>query len=442
MKIKLLILGLLLPFTVSGAPTNIFDRVEIKQSLVVTNAYDSVKGILYYSNGATNVYVLAGHGYDSSNRLGINWNGRTLNRDGGTVTYDFQNGTLNAEDGSASILTSTANRKLRKGLTTILDWGNLTLHDNTGAQLMNWDARTTNVGWTNQGSLAVTNGIYVFPHIGINTNSVDPANGHTLVMRPAAGSGNSASILMKAPAGGSTGISGQIEGGSSYLWALNDNAAGTVRLIGNGVGFVDFQIQLGGSIMMVGTSTTLTLGASSASSLIFNGATMTMAHAPQINTDVLKIPLAGGTITNGTSWTTLNTGTFSNIVVRGPSVWSSGTNGTAQILVNGGSGTLITSAKYGFFTNTESATAFALNTIYTNANQRMTIDANLVFGAGSAAFFYTVSGSQTNIFSRKFFSAAGTNNITGYVQPNGLYVISNNVGTVTPLLGEVTRILE
>lgn len=442
MKIKLLILSLILPFTAIGATTNIFDRVLIRDSLVVTGAYDSVKGLIMWPGGATNIYVLAGQAFDSSQRLSINWNGRTLNRDTGPTIVNWQSGTYNAEDGSASILTTTANRKLRKGATTILDWGNQTLHDNTGVQLMNWEARTTNVGWTNQGSFVVTNGIFAAPYIGINTNSVDPADGYTVVIRPAPGALNNAGILMKVPAGGSTSISGQVEGASSYLWSLSDDAAGVVRMVASGTGFTAYRIILGGNIMLDGNATTLSLGASSSSALTFNGSTITIPHNAQINTDVLRIPAAGGTITNGTSLTVLNTLTVSNLVVQGASTWSSGTNGTLTILSNGGSGSLVTSAKYNFVTNTESATAFAVNTIYTNANQRMTFDGNLVFNANSAVFFYTVSGSQTNIFSRKFFAAQGTNNVTGYVQPNGLYVISNYVGTVTPLVGEFTRILE
>jgi hypothetical protein len=229
---------------------------------------------------------------------------------------------------------------------------------------------------------------------------------------------------------------GHADGTSSM--SFDNDGSGNLRILGNGA---PMSIGTSGGNLTL-TAPTITAGINASSAHIWNGGTHTIAHNPQVNTDVWKWPSAGGTITNGTSLTVLNTLTVSNLVVQGPSTISSGTNVTMTASVNGGAGQFITSGKYLFATNTESATAFALNTIYTNANQRMIMDANLVFGANSAAMFYTVSGSQTNIFSRKFFSAAGTNNVTGFVQPNGLYVISNYVGTVTPLVGEVTRILE
>jgi hypothetical protein len=283
-----------------------------------------------------------------------------------------------------------------------------------------------------------TTNVFIYGTLGLNTNGVNPAGGYTYVIRPAP-SQTSGGILVKSPTGGNAIFQASLDSGEFFG---TDFTSGAWRFDGSGGSLSEAYFRINNGIILRLAQTSVTLGEGSNSQLLFNGATHTIAHTPQVNTDVWKWASAGGTLTNGTSLVVLNTLTVSNLVVQGSSTLDTGTNATATIRVNGGAGQLITAANYLFATNTESSTAYAVNTIYTNGNQRMLFDANLVFNANSAAFFYTVSGSQTNIFSRKFYAAAGTNNITGFVQPNGTYVISNYVGTVTPLLGEFNRILQ
>lgn len=296
---------------------NFLGTVTNFSGLIVTGSYDSVKGILTYGGGATNIFLLNGTAYDSSQRLAINWNGRTLNRDGGQTVVDFQNGTYNAEDGTASILTTTSNRKLRKGTTTILDWGNQLLNDNGGVQVMDWNARITNVGWTNRGSLFVTNSLVVNPWIAVNTNGVDdvttvgylqPAVGQTRAIFKVH-SPNSLTDLVDIRIGD--------QSQSAPLFIVGTDGLGNVRFFSTGGGLSDTYLNTAGVIMWRANASTLTLGASSASSIIFNGATHTIAHTPQVNTDVWKWASAGGTLTNGTSLVVANEFTTSNINIHG-----------------------------------------------------------------------------------------------------------------------------
>ena len=290
---------------------------------------------------------------------------------------------------------------------------------------------------TNLAAVVMTNSLSVSPILQVNTNGVNPATGSTVTIRPSPSAGGVADLSVRGSAG--AGIAGFLDSGP--LWSI-DHSGGTVRFVGNGSGFSELVfLAAGGNTLRLG-ATTATLGEGSNSLLTFNGATHTIAHNPQVNTDVWRWPSAGGTITNGTSIESLGTVAASTLIARGASVWDNGTNATSTIRVNSGTGRLITEANYTIVTNAPTATTPVINAIMTNSNQRMRVNVGVIIPTGltqvSSAFLYTINGAVTNKMGTTMgsagFSGVITGTVYGVVNPNALFIISNNnaaAGAVT-----------
>lgn len=130
--------------------------------------------------------------------------------------------------------------------------------------------------------------------------------------------------------------------GGGYSGMLGLDGGGNVRLDADPVLFGNFHIRVDGAQQITLESDVVTLGNNASDVTTINGATITLPHEPQINTDVLKIPSAGGTLTNGTSIATLNTTTTSNLVVGAAGVGITTSGATNFVWTPGNIATLAT----------------------------------------------------------------------------------------------------
>jgi hypothetical protein len=85
-------------------------------------------------------------------------------------------------------------------------------------------------------------------------------------------------------------------------------------------------------------------------------------------------------------------------------------------------------------TNTLTKALPVHNDIYTNNNMRLNLNVNMLTAIGTGVAVWTVSGSTTNYFDRKVMNAVTTNSVTGWIQPNALYGVTNFQGTAPTLI--------
>ena len=327
-----------------------------------------------------------------------------LTSSGGTVTITGQgSNVLNLESSGGSTVTNIAN-----------NWA--------GINTFNALTITTNI--------SLRNG-----YLMINTND-NAGLSRTVTIEPVGGRTENWVAINTSVGGSPVTTAGLLLGDFNGAGANVelDISANNARMIAGGSANL-WSTSVGGITMFQHSSTLLTLGASSSSAITMNGATHTIANTPQVNTDVWKWASAGGTLTNGTSLFVQNTLSASNIVTRSTDGFAYDTTvaGVTNKIesVNAGAGIKETRALYMFSTNTLSAALPEINTIYTNNLSRMNLAVTATFDAGSSAYIWTVSGSQTNEFGLYGTSVASTNTIVGYVQPSALYMVSNGLGTVT-----------
>lgn len=143
----------------------------------VTGGFNSVQKMLINGSGLTNDW---GNGilYGSLGSVSVNYNGRTLNREGGNTIFDFQNSIINDTAGSPSV--DANNHRLKITGIATEDWGLQTLIGSGGNSLdwsvnelqngstpiLSWKKHQLFNTWTNTGSFAVLGNLNVIGSIG------------------------------------------------------------------------------------------------------------------------------------------------------------------------------------------------------------------------------------------------------------------------------------
>jgi hypothetical protein len=185
-----------------------------------------------------------------------------------------------------------------------------------------------------------------------------------------------------------------------------------------------------------------TLGQNSGSTISLVGSTVNIANGVNFGAGQLIIP-SSGTVSNNSSFTSSGTIQGSTLIAGGSSTWSGGTNNTVTISVNNSTGTLFLDGQMTMTTNTISAALPVINTVYTNNTHMLHVSAGVVFPTAissvSASALWVMSGSQTQYFGTYTtcagVSGAVTNTVSGWVQPNALYMVTNiATGAGTPAL--------
>jgi hypothetical protein len=185
-----------------------------------------------------------------------------------------------------------------------------------------------------------------------------------------------------------------------------------------------------------------TLGQNSGSTISLVGSTINIANGVNFGAGQLIIP-SSGTVSNNSSFTSSGTIQGSTLIAGGSSTWSGGTNNTVTISVNNSTGTLFLDGQMTMTTNTISAALPVINTVYTNNTHMLHVSAGVVFPTAiasvSSSALWVMSGSQTQYFGTYTtcagVSGAVTNTVSGWVQPNALYMVTNiNTGAGTPAL--------
>lgn len=190
-----------------------------------------------------------------------------------------------------------------------------------------------------------------------------------------------------------------------------------------------------------------TLGANSSSSMTVNGTTITFPNGAIYNAGIWSVPVlsttmitnsGAGIFTSGSliAGTAISAPSVTTTTVDGQSYVDSGTNLTLNIISGGGLGVAFTKARMTLATTSPSGGS-AINTIYTNGNQRTFVSVSSLFPAGSGAYVWScngVGGAVTNTDDIKIITALTTNNVSSIIQPNDLYMISNFTGTAPTVI--------
>lgn len=144
----------------------------------VTGGFNTVTQLLVskLNNAITNDY---GNGilYGSLGDKSVNYNGRTLNREGGTTIVDFQNAQIFDTSGTISIAASQRALKDNSALTSV-DYGNDLLKA-ASVTTVNWSTKALSGGWSISGPVnslqalgsTGTNQIWGITYFGTNTYS-------------------------------------------------------------------------------------------------------------------------------------------------------------------------------------------------------------------------------------------------------------------------------
>ena len=162
-------------------------------SLVWTNtagfvdvgSFDSVNSVLLGSGGVSNNWF-SGLLTSSDGSLSVNYNGRTLNREGGNTILDFQNAQGNDVSGVTSILWSGRTLRNSGGSVNVLDWQASLLRSDSGADALDWENRTLNNAssvaklnwaaqrientWTNRGDFVILTNLTVGATANVSSN--------------------------------------------------------------------------------------------------------------------------------------------------------------------------------------------------------------------------------------------------------------------------------
>ena len=217
----------------------------------------------------------------------------------------------------------------------------------------------------------------------------------------------------------------------------NESGTGELQLWNNTGGTLT--MGTGGATRFTVSSSGLTLGDSSSYAITANASTMAIPNGLNIGSGVLNLPVLSSTMISNSGAGFYTTGQIiaSNIVSQttdGIAYLNSGTNTSMRIIANGSAGTILTEGLFTTRTNTLTASLPVLNTIYTNNAQRLNLNVSYGAVAGSGNYVWTVSGSQTNTIGMHVSTSTTTNTVSGWIQPNALYMFSNFSGTAPTLI--------
>lgn len=288
-----------------------------------------------------------------------------------------------------------------------------------------------------------TSNLFVRGQLNINTNSTyNPF--YSVVSHPLPGQtlnynliefhgGATGGILMGDPDGGGPGASYEYSGG------------GIFSFIAGGSGFTGMRLAPNNVTMLNLTPTVVTLGASSASTLILNGNPVTIPNGINIGSGQLIIP-STGFLTNNSSFVSLNMIIGSNLVATTTDLIgriNTGSSTNLIMTVNGSAGLLQTQAQFERRTNTFQGATFLNNIIQTNTSlQRIYVRVGQIMPTGvathSAVEGWTVGAGVTSqvgiVQSPLGVAGQYTNNIAFWVNPGELFWVSNvNVGAGAPV---------
>jgi hypothetical protein len=188
------------------------------------------------------------------------------------------------------------------------------------------------------------------------------------------------------------------------------------------------------------SDSTMTLGDDSSYTYTFNGSSASIPNGLNFGSSQLNVTASGAITNNSNGIYSFGTITGSNIVSLLPassnSVWTAQTGATNMIIDGSGSIPLQTKALFSLSTNTLTAALPIKDTFYTNNSTRLFLSANTAFSANSGGYLLTISGTFTQKWGRVFFPSAGTNYISGMVDPNALYKVTTESGTINLIPGE------
>lgn len=288
--------------------TNIFNGKTLMPGGIYNNAYelmiDSQNGRLRHSSGISYAWTLFTQ-YDQNGFISHNHDTRELFNNNEESVAKYNIGQLTYTSGNPSVM-----------------WINGELANSAGTVTANYNTQVLSNGWT-LGSI-VGNTTFNGSTYAIGTSNVLGTSTTSNFFKGAFFFNTNAAPSYAFAAFKPISIAKPymvLDSGSSSLnagWVignvagtdaleLSSDGSGNLRILGFGAPLniqgsgatISIQPNTGSTMLSVSTSGAV-IGLNSSSAHVFNGSTWTIANTPQINTDVLKIPSAGGTITNGT----------------------------------------------------------------------------------------------------------------------------------------------
>lgn len=401
---------------------NVFPNVSINTKLTFPS---STSGIII-SNAGANPFFLVD---PSSSTFSV----RETNGDIIMLWANDGNGVYLFDDAGVGSVES-GSRRLRSGASTRVHWGNRELDGGDWAYVQgfgntkftvetNFYVLGTDVGMTNA-SLYV--GSVESPG-DITGNTLNGLNPSTILTNLVDVSG-----LSFAGTGTHT-----FTPALDFTLIVTNNGTPTFNNILGGGSPMNFKPNDTDAQLILGDTGAITVGFDSSSAYTLPGQTLLTPNTLTVNSGQVTFPSsATGTVSNGVGGIySLGLGNYSNVITRGDAILQTSSN-QFQISINGGAGTLITRASFTRSKSTMSTASPVVNAIYTNSNQQLNVNASLSISANSQAALWTVDGSVTNFLSTIRNNAnATTNYVSGFIQPNALYMVTNSAGTASVISG-------